>query len=187
MSSNLNPEEEKDLIQRCIRGDRRAQRELYETFSPLLFAVALRYVGSRENAKDVLQEGFITIFDKIGTYKGDGSFQGWLRKIVANTALMYIRKNDVLKFADDVDTTPLKGNDFLSENALDVIGTKEIMNLICQMPEGFRVVFNLYIFEGYSHAEIAKAIGITEGSSRSQLSRGRVWLQERIKKFNNDR
>lgn len=182
MVNDLSQQSEKDLIQRCVKNDRRAQRELYETFSSLLYAVALRYVGNRENAKDVLQEGFITIFDKIGTYKGEGSFEGWMRRIMVNTALMYIRRNDVLKYADDVDTTPLKGNDLQSENALDTIGKKELMRLISQMPDGFRVVFNLYIFEGYSHQEIAKAIGITEGSSRSQLSRGRAWLQERIKK-----
>jgi len=140
-------------------------------------------VRDRDVAKDVLQDGFITIFDKIGTYKGDGSFEGWMRRIFINTALMYVRKNDVLKYSEDIDTTPIKEAEIGSSDIVASLDSKTIMRVITQMPDGFRAVFNLYVFEGYSHQEIAKELNITEGSSRSQLSRGRVWLQEKIKKL----
>ncbi|MBO4571722.1 MAG: sigma-70 family RNA polymerase sigma factor [Bacteroidales bacterium] len=174
---------ERELIDGCRRNDRRAQKQLYDLYAPRMLAVCMRYTGSRENAKDVMQEGFLTVFDKIGTYKGQGSFEGWMRRVFANQSLMYIRKNDALKYADEIDSVPESGLGLESGDPLGALGAKEIMELISAMPAGFRSVFNLYVLEGYSHQEIAEALGITEGSSRSQLSRGRIWLQERIKKF----
>ncbi|MFA5325370.1 MAG: sigma-70 family RNA polymerase sigma factor [Bacteroidales bacterium] len=171
--------EERELIDGCVNGERNAQRRLYEKFSPRMLAVCIRYVGDRETAKDVLQDAFITLFNKIGTYKGDGSFEGWVRKIFVNTALMHIRKNDVLKFSEEIEA--VNGNDLVDSNILEKLESKDIMKLISEMPYGFRTVFNLYIFEGYSHQEIAKALNISEGSSRSQLSRSRVWLRDKIK------
>ena len=175
--------EEKELIEGCRKNDRRAQRQLYDLFASRMLAVCIRYTGSRENAKDVLQEGFLTVFDKIGTYKGQGSFEGWMRRVFANQSLMYIRKNDALKYADEIESVPESGIGPGSEDPLTALSAKELMDLISAMPVGFRSVFNLYVLEGYSHQEIAEALGITEGSSRSQLSRGRIWLQERIKKL----
>jgi len=171
--------EERELIDGCVNGERNAQRRLYEKFSPRMLAVCIRYVGDRETAKDVLQDAFIILFNKIGTYKGDGSFEGWVRKIFVNTALMHIRKNDVLKFSEEIEA--VNGNDLVDSNILEKLESKDIMKLISEMPYGFRTVFNLYIFEGYSHQEIAKALNISEGSSRSQLSRSRVWLRDKIK------
>lgn len=170
---------ERELIDGCVNGERNAQRRLYEKFSPRMLAVCIRYVGDRETAKDVLQDAFIILFNKIGTYKGDGSFEGWVRKIFVNTALMHIRKNDVLKFSEEIEA--VNGNDSVDSNILEKLESKDIMKLISEMPYGFRTVFNLYIFEGYSHQEIAKALNISEGSSRSQLSRSRVWLRDKIK------
>lgn len=174
---------EKELIEGCRKNDARAQRRLYELFAPTMLAVCIRYTGSRENAKDVLQEGFLTVFDKIGTYKGQGSFEGWMRRVFANQSLMYIRRNDALKYADEIESVPESGLGLDSDDPLGKLNAKELLDLISAMPAGFRSVFNLYVLEGYSHQEIAEALGITEGSSRSQLSRGRVWLQERIKKL----
>lgn len=175
---------ERELIEACIRRDGRAQKRLYDLYAARMLAVCVRYVGNRENARDVLQEGFLTVFDKIGTYKGHGSFEGWMRRVFANESLMYIRRNDALKYADEIDSVPESTLGMDAETPLDKINAKQLLELISQMPAGFRTVFNLYVLEGYSHQEIAETLGITEGSSRSQLSRGRTWLQEKIKTLN---
>lgn len=172
---------EKELIEACVRHDSRAQKRLYDLYAARMLAVCVRYVGNRENAKDVLQEGFLTVFDKIGTYRGQGSFEGWMRRVFANESLMYIRRNDVLKYADEIESVPEGSLGLETETPLDRINARQLMDLVSQMPAGFRTVFNLYVLEGFSHQEIAETLGITEGSSRSQLSRGRVWLQEKIK------
>lgn len=172
-----------ELIRGCARQERSAQRKLYERFSSAMYAVCVRYVGNRENAKDVLQEGFLVVFDKIGTFKGEGSFEGWMRKIFINASLMYIRRNDALKFSEEIETVPVFEMGLDTYSAIEQMNAKQIMSLVGEMPAGFRSVFNLYVIEGYSHCEIAAMLGITEGSSRSQLSRGKNWLQERLKQY----
>ena len=132
-------------------------------------------------AEDVLQEGFVALFAKLETYSGSGSFDGWARRIFINASLMYLRKNDVLK--DSQDITEIRKMSSDGENALERIGYKELMGLITTMPVGFRTVFNLYVLEGFSHKEIADMLGITESTSRTQLSRGRIWLQDRIERM----
>lgn len=169
---------EADLIKACVRRDRKAQRMIYEKFAPRMFSVCIRYAGNRDSAKDLLQDGFITVFSKIGSYSGDGSFEGWMRKIFVNTALMQLRKRDVLR--DTREISELKTNVPFEDNMMDKVEGKDIYNLIKEMPDGFRTVFNLSVVDGYSHQEIAGQLGITEGASRSQLSRARSWLQERI-------
>jgi len=178
MSSDL-----KKIVGGCIRNDSRAQRKLFELFSSKMYAVCVRYVGDRDTAKDILQDGFLVVFDKIGTYKGEGSFEGWMRRIFINQSLMYIRKNDALKNSDEIDSVPLVSMGMDTYGAVEQMSSKELLGIIADMPVGFRAVFNLYAIEGYSHAEVAEALGISEGSSRSQLSRARLWLQERIKKY----
>ena len=143
--------------------------------------MCIRYVGDRTVAEDVLQEGFVALFAKLETYSGSGSFDGWARRIFINASLMYLRKNDVLK--DSQDITEIRKMSSDGENALERIGYKELMGLITTMPVGFRTVFNLYVLEGFSHKEIADMLGITESTSRTQLSRGRIWLQDRIEKM----
>ncbi len=144
----------------------------------------MRYVGERATAEDVLQEGFVTLFSRIGSYKGEGSFEGWSRKIFVNTALMYLRKKDALKMSDGLETARNLASDITSQTAN--IGYKELMSLIMTLPTGFRTVFNMYVVEGYSHKEIAQMLGITEITSRTQLSRARTWLQARIKEMKKD-
>ena len=173
---------EQELIEGCVRQDRMAQKALYDCYSRKMLAICIRYVGNKESAKDVLQEAFITVFDKIRSYKAEGSFEGWLRKIFVNASLMHIRKNDVLKYAEEIETVPLSAMGAAPVGTLEQIGAKQLMELIAAMPSGFRTVFNLYAVEGYSHAEIAAALGISEGSSRSQLSRARIWLKERLER-----
>lgn len=172
--------DEKELLSACVKKDRRAQRVLYELYSPKMLTVCIRYVGEKERAMDTLHDGFITVFEKIGSYNGTGSFEGWLRRIFANTALMALRKGDVLKFSEELSDV---AKEFTADSdTLSGINSKELLRLIASMPVGFRTVFNMYSIEGYNHQEIAKELKISEGSSRSQLSRARVWLQEKIKR-----
>ncbi len=154
---------------------------MYELLAPRFFPVCIRYVGDRTVAEDVLQEGFVALFAKLGTYNGSGSFDGWARRIFINASLMYLRKNDVLK--DSQDITEIRKMSSDGENALERIGYKELMSLVATMPVGFRTVFNLYVMEGFSHKEIARELDISESTSRTQLSRGRIWLQNRIEKM----
>ncbi len=154
---------------------------MYELLAPRFFPVCIRYVGDRTVAEDVLQEGFVALFAKLETYSGSGSFDGWARRIFINASLMYLRKNDVLK--DSQDITEIRKMSSDGENALERIGYKELMGLITTMPVGFRTVFNLYVLEGFSHKEIARELNISESTSRTQLSRGRIWLQDRIEKM----
>lgn len=169
------------LIDRCIDGDRAAQRKMYDLLAPRYFPVCIRYVGDRTVAEDILQEGFVTLFTKLGSYSGVGSFDGWARRIFINTSLMYLRKNDALKMSDDISLA--RGLKVNEETAIEKLSYKEIISVMTEMPPGFRTVFNLYVMEGFSHKEIAQMLGITESTSRTQLSRGRIWLQERIRRM----
>ena len=132
---------------------------------------------------DILQDGFVTLFTQLKQYKGDGSFEGWARKIFVNTALMSLRKKDALKMSEDLDT--IRGMKADTPSQSQNIGYKELMKLVMQLPAGFRTVFNLSVIEGYSHKEIGDLLGISESTSRTQLSRARTWLQNKIKELEN--
>jgi RNA polymerase sigma-70 factor (ECF subfamily) len=168
-----------NLVRECLKGSRLAQKELYGRLSSRMFSVCIRYVGDREIAKDVLHDGFIVLFSKLDTFKWEGSFEGWARRIFVNTALMTMRKGDVLKYSEGLDSKEA-GMITIAPAAVSELEAQTLMNLISQMPAGFRTVFNMYAIEGYSHQEIAKELDITEGGSRSQLSRARLWLQEKL-------
>jgi len=169
---------ETELLEACVKQDRRAQRALYELYSPQMLTLCIRYIGDRERAKDIMHDGFITVFEKLGSYNASGSFEGWLRRIFVNTALMSLRKGDVLKYSEEL--SGIEREITVDDTVLGNISSKELIRLISSMPVGFRTVFNMYAIEGYSHREIAREMKISEGSSRSQLSRARCWLQERI-------
>ena len=148
-----------------------------------MFPVCMRYVGDRELAEDVLQDGFVTLFTRLDTYKGEGSFEGWARKIFVTTALMNLRKKDALKMSDDLEAArSLKAE---TSSQIQNLGYKELMNMIMELPAGFRTVFNMYAIEGYSHKEIGEMLGISETTSRTQLSRARISLQNKIKEREN--
>ena len=172
---------ESELIEACVKEDRRAQREVYEKYSSRMYSICIRYMGDRERAKDMLQDGFVNLFFKIKSYSGEGSFEGWARKIFVNTCLMEMRRRDALKESEDIEEMFV--NSPSEENILGSLGYKDIMKLIEEMPDGFRIVFNMNAIEGYSHQEIAEHLGISEGASRSQLSRARSWLQGKIKRY----
>ncbi len=170
---------EADWIEGAKRGDKRSQKAIYDLLSGKMFAVCLRYMGDKEAAEDILQDGFVTLFSKLDSYSGSGSFEGWARKVFVNTALMSLRKKDALKNSEDVEVARhISSND---PTPIQQIGYDDLMKMIASLPPGFRIVFNMYIIEGYSHKEIAKALGISETTSRSQLQRARMLLQSKIK------
>ena len=175
VGNGLDPE----VIERCKSGDRLAQKAVYDSLSSKMFAVCMRYMGDRDSAADILQDGFVTLFTKLDSYSGEGSFEGWARKIFVNTALMSLRKKDALKNSEDVDAAWNITSD--DPTAIQRIGYDELLKMIAALPPGFRTVFNMYVIEGYSHKEIAEALGISETTSRSQLQRARTLLQTRIK------
>ena len=174
-----------DLVEACLRGDRRAQKALYDILSPKMYPLCIRYMGDRMAAEDVLQDGFVTLFTKLDSYSAQGSLEGWARKIFVNTALMALRKSDVLRESEDIDVARSLGGDDVT--ALQRLSYKELESLIAALPAGFRTVFNMYVIEGYSHKEIAESLGISEVTSRSQLQRARMLLQKKIKEVNDAR
>ena len=171
------------LIESCIKGDRKAQKVLYDRLAPRMYPLCIRYMGDRELAEDILQDGFITLFTRLDSYKGDGSFEGWARKIFVTTALMNLRKKDVLKMSDDLEAA--RGMKSEVSTQIQNIGYKDLMKLVAQLPPGFRTAFNMYAVEGFSHKEIGEMLGISETTSRTQFSRARAWLQGKIKEIEN--
>ena len=171
---------ESDLIEGCIQGDRKMQYELYERFSPKMYGVCLRYAANAEEAEDILQEGFIKVFKKIGSFRGDGSFEGWIRRIFVNTAIEHFRKKTYLQPITEQEENSIEGK-YIS--VLDNLAEKDIIKLIQQLSPGYRTVFNMYVIEGYTHKQIAEVLNISEGTSKSQLSRAKLILQDLVKKY----
>ena len=171
------------LIDSCIKGDRAAQKALYDRLAPRMFPLCIRYVSDRDLAEDVLQDGFVTLFTRLQDYKGEGSFEGWARRIFVTTALMNLRKKDALKMSDDLEAA--RGIRTDAPSQLQNLRYKDLMAMITELPPGFRTVFNMYAIEGYSHKEIGEALGISETTSRTQLIRARQWLQNKIKEKEN--
>ena len=170
--------DETQLINGCRKGDRLAQKELYERYSRKMMGVCLRYVNGRETARDLLQDGFVKVFTSMDSYSGIGSFEGWMRKIFVNCALEYLRKSDVLRESTDLDNTAELIQPDAS--AISNMSAAELMQLVQELPAGFRTVFNLFAIEGYSHKEISDMLNITESTSRSQFTRAKQMLQKRI-------
>ncbi len=167
------------LIDSCKKGDRASQKVLYDSLAPKMFSICIRYIGDRTAAQDVLQDGFVTLFSKLDSFKGEGSFEGWARRIFVTTALMELRKKDALKMSEELEV--VRGVKAETVGQLENISYRELMSLVTSLPPGFRTVFNLYAIEGYSHKEISQMLEITETTSRTQLRRARLWLQDKIK------
>lgn len=171
-----------DLVQGCKRGERQAQEGLYRQLVPTMMGICLRYAKDRDDAEDILQTGFIRVFQKISDFRMEGSFEGWVKRIMVNTALEHYRKNLRTLTAVSLDEVQEEVS-FSDWNALEV---EDLLNLIQSLPNGYRMVFNMYALEGYSHKEIAEELGITESGSKSQLSRARALLKEKIKQLEVD-
>ena len=172
--------DEKKLIQSCIKEDKAAQRALYEQFSPKMYYICLRYARHEMEAQDMLQDGFVKVFDHIGKFKFEGSSEGWVRRIMVNTALNYCRKRS---FKEEVIGLEDYQDQVVSSKAISKLSEQELLQLIQQLPDGYRMVFNLYVIEGYSHKEIGDKLGISESTSRSQLAKSRKWMQNEVTKL----
>lgn len=170
---------EAELIQNCKNQHAGSQKLLYNMYAGKMLSVCMRYINDKSEAEDVLQEGFIKIFAHIIHFRGDGSFEGWMRRIFVNTALSVLRTKQ-LKFVDSID----HHLNFTSvePSVFDKIGSQEIFELVRSLPNGYRVVFNLFAIEGYSHKEIADMLNITESTSRTQFLKARNVLKEKLLK-----
>jgi RNA polymerase sigma factor (sigma-70 family) len=169
-----------DLIEGCLRGDRKIQHELYKRFAPKMYGVCLRYASNAEEGEDILQEGFIKVFNKIGSFRREGSFEGWIRRIFVNTAIEQFRKKVYLQPITEVEEDTVEGK-YLS--VLDKLSEKDIIQLVQQLSPGYRTVFNMYVVEGYTHKQISELLGISEGTSKSQLSRAKLILQNLVRTY----
>lgn len=166
-----------ELAERCKQGDRIAQQQVYRQFSGRMYAVCCRYVGGKDDAEDVLVSAFMKVFTGIAQFRHEGSFEGWIRRIVVNEALGFLRANRRFMLHTALDHA---GSELVADSLSDTLGTEELLGLISELPEGYRTVFNLYVIDGYAHSEIADQLGITENTSKSQLSKARRHLQMRI-------
>ncbi|MBL7833256.1 MAG: sigma-70 family RNA polymerase sigma factor [Cyclobacteriaceae bacterium] len=166
---------EQELIQGCRRGDRAAQKRLYDTFSPKMYALCCRYVKDSMEAEDVLVTAFTKILDKIDQYKSEGSFEGWIRRVVVNEALTWLRRNRNMYLELELEAADYEPD---YKSLSDHLEAEDLMTMINDLPSGYRIVFNLYAIDGYSHKEIADQLGISENTSKSQLSRARAYLQK---------
>lgn len=168
-----------DLIRGCNDADPRMQEALYRQYSPKMYGVCLRYANHTEDAEDILQEGFIKVYRNISRFRGDGSFEGWIRRIFVNTAIEHYRKTAHMHPVTEQQEQNVTDREW---TAFDKMAAKDLVRLIQTLSPGYRTVFNLYVVEGYTHKEIADMMGISEGTSKSQLARAKAILQEKIKK-----
>lgn len=166
---------EEALLKGCLNSDVAAQRELYNKYSPKMLAVCYRFSHSREDAEDMLQEGFIKVFLQIHTFENRGSFEGWIRRIVVHTCINILKKNK--KFNESVDIIHATGAMVREESVPAIIQAKQVVECIRMLPIGYRTVLNLYAIEGYNHREIATILGIEESTSRSQYTRAKAMLE----------
>lgn len=168
---------EEALLTGCINGNRKMQEELYRIFSPKMFAICMRYCSNYQEAEDLLQEGFIKVFGNISRFRNEGSFEGWMKRIFVNTAIEGFRKNHFLNNMMEVEEMK---NDIVQEDDFHQLSAADLLRMVQALSPGYRTVFNLYAIEGYNHQEIADMLGISVGTSKSQLARARYILQKMV-------
>ncbi len=179
---------EEELISGCIKGKRSAQKALYDLYASRMFGICLRYARNRDDAEDMLQEGFIKIYSSMSSFRGQGSFEGWMKRIMVNNALNMLRKNaKAFLFSELNESTYVVPDETENENDLmklyGEISPQILMKQIAALPDGYKVVFNLYAIEDYSHKEIGEMLNISENTSKSQLSRARKYLRKRLEEL----
>lgn len=170
----LRPNED-ELVAGCRKQDRKAQQQLYSAFSGKMYSICCRYVRNKAEAEDILVTAFTKIFDKIDQFKHEGSFEGWIRRIVVNEALTWLRRNRTMYVETDLEKADYEPD---YESLSDHLEAEDLLRMIQQLPAGYQLVFNLYAIDGYSHKEIAEQLNISENTSKSQLSRARTYLQK---------
>lgn len=169
-----------NLLEGCKQGDRKSQEMLYKKLASKMLGVCTRYAKDSFEAEDMLQMGFVKVFQKVVDFRSDGSFEGWIRRVMVNTAIEVYRKNQRMLNVVDIDEVYDAPQTTFDMNGLEL---KDLLTLIQQLSAGYKLVFNMYVIEGYSHKEIAGQLGISEGASKSQLSRARAILKEKIIKM----
>jgi RNA polymerase sigma factor (sigma-70 family) len=173
---------ERKLIESCIKGDSKSQKELFDKFSGKMFALCKRYARNVQESEDMLQEAFVKIFHSLDKFQFKGSFEGWIRRIVVNTCLRYLEKEKI-NF-EDIALVDYNTSNVISPEAIEHLAEEELLSMIAKLPDGYKMVFNLYVIEGYSHKEIADLLNIGESTSRSQLVKARKLLKEIIIQYN---
>jgi RNA polymerase sigma factor (sigma-70 family) len=172
------PNMDNEIIKRCISGDTRAQKIFFDTYSRKMMGICLRYAANHEDAEDMMQEGWIKAFKNMHLFRFEGSMEGWIKKIMINTSLDWLRKNK--KLQNQVEIDDIHENVYSDAATSELLTTKELLKIIQGLPAGYRTVFNLFAIEGYSHKEIADMLSISESTSKSQYSRARMQLQRII-------
>ncbi len=167
------------LIKKAVQNNREAQKKIFEMLSPKMLNVCRQYVKDIHHAEELMLSGFLKVFNKLHTFKNEGSFEGWVRRIMVNTCISYLRKKNPIQLTEE----EYVFSDLAIEN-LENTSVEDIQNLIDKLPEGYKMVFNLHAIEGYKHTEIAKKLGISESTSKSQLFKARKWLQKSYIKMN---
>lgn len=175
----VNGRTEKEILKACLKGDRQAQKDMFHLYAEKMMAVCLRYARNHQEAEDMLQDGFIKVFTNMHNFEHAGSFEGWIRRIVVNTAIKYTQKKSFTHEDNSLDYV----EDHIDPEALSMLTEAELIKLISELPEGYKVVFNLYAIEGYSHREISELLNIDESTSRSQLLKARRLLQTKVQKL----
>jgi len=184
----MGMDREEQLVRGLKRREKGVLETLYNTYAPPLLSICLRYCGNREDAEDILHDGFMKIILHIHTFKAQstGSFEGWMKRIIVNTSLNFIRDHSKEKRFLDVDTmeemitSEEEMEDHDRERVLELVGKEHIIEMICDLPPGYRTIFNMFVFEQYSHHEIAKLLDCSVNTSKSQLSKARRALRQRI-------
>lgn len=172
---------EHELVAECKKGNPVYQRALYQQYYRKMYGVCLRYANDADDAQDVLQEGFIRVFGKLDSFRGTGSLEGWIRRIMVHTSIEYYRRKSRY-FMVDIEAATREAD--IEMDGLAQMGRAEILQQIQALPPGYRTVFNLYAIEGFSHQEIGEMLNISEGTSKSQLSRAKLLLRDRLTKLN---
>jgi len=167
-----------EIIKGCQKGKASAQKALYELYAPKMFGVCLQYCKDHTEAEDCLQEGFIKVFNNIKKFRSEGSFEGWVRRIMVNTTIESFRKKKPVSSLEDVTMVPVE--DAEADEDAELIDAEEVYKIIRELPSKYRMVFNLYALEGLSHKEIAEILDISVGTSKSNLSRARKWIKDKI-------
>lgn len=172
-----------EVIEGCVKNKRRAQIELYRQYAPVLLAVCTRYVADKSEAEDILQDAFFKILKSIKEYQGKGHFENWMKKIVVNTAITHFHREKKHYYHDDIET--VKDYELQFNLSPDkVFDAQELNEVLKRMPEGYRVIFNLYAIEGFKHREIAEKLKIEESTSKTQYLRAKNWIIKEMKKLN---
>lgn len=173
------------LVKECVKGNAKAQHMLFERFSRKMLGVCLRYSKKLEEAEDVLQDGFIKVFSNLKDFTNEGSLEGWIRRIMVNTALDAIRKNN--KFLKDISIDAVDFQIGNNDYTIEKMNAEDLLSLINSMPEGYKVVFNMYAIEGYKHNDIATTLGISESTSKSQYLRAKAYLRAKLELISHER